>query len=1282
MRRLFLVIYHSLRRSKALFVTLLVATTLLLLFGALNIRLDENLTSFFPKSDDATREFVMNNMKAKDKIVIVISHTDTLKKDIYTLTDAAESYNDSLTAKLDTTITTALYFEDESSAKLFGYVFDNMPFVLTDDIYTSLDKATSDSAIAAQMATNKELMFSPLSSGLRYILPSDPLGLSAPILMKLKDLGNESALSMVDGYMMDSEQNNLILFVNLPSDFSETGDNETLVNTIRQTATSIEEQFGVRIYIYGAPIVAVSNSTQVKKDEVFTLSLAIIVTAIVVWLTFRRKRTIFLILLPVVFGGLFACAIIGLLGIELSLIAIGAGATVLGVAMSYSIHMVTHSLHSESIEQLIDDMAYPMTIGSITTIGAFVGLTFTQSKILHDLGLFASLALVGTLIFCLIFLPHFLTADATKKKSRTLRFIEKIAGYDYSRNKWVVGGLVVLTLICLFRFTDVSFDADMTKLNYQGDEFIEESRMMMEDVLQVNGHRSTVVVTGSNMSELSHNAHALANKASEMSDEGLTSFTSLTPYFLIPDSIQRLRLDKWNTFWSPERKEQVISSIERHASANGFTSDSFKDFISIISREYSITQPTEEEIQTSPLLNEWITKRDSVYMMYFNIVTEVDRRDAIMQELSTSSDVVATDMGYFVRQATSGIVDDFNTILVVSSLLVGFVLLLSYGRFELFVMTFLPMCISWVIILGLMAICGVEFNVVNIILSTFIFGVGDDFSIFIMDGLQSEYKTGKKILSSHKTAIALSAFAVIVGLGAQIFAQHPAVHSIGLLSIFGMIAVIVTSYIVQPVLFRLFISAPAKKGSPFTVLSLLRSLMFYITFIIGCIVSNTLLMLLIIMPISKRTKQRFIRTFVWLFMKLFYKFICTVFKFIRIGTVDFSRPSVIIANHVSFIDIIAMMALSPRLVFVTKTWVTSSPLFGCLVKYCGFYNADDGSEDMIIEMRKAAEEGFSIMVFPEGTRSADGEIHRFHKGAFKLAETLQLDITPILIYGNGHIVSKRQPLHIKTGMIVNKVLPTIAHNDASFGSDYRERAKKIQKLMRSEFDILRAEYDTVKNPYYYSELIRNYTYKDPQLEWYMRIKVKLENCYEFFDNLINREARITDIGCGYGPLALMLGMRSAKRDIVGIDYDADKIALAANSYIIRRIADLGGNVRFEYANALEAELPTSDVFILNDMLHYLPYDKQEILLQNCLTKMSEGGMIVMRDGDTDNEKHSTTRLTEYFSTEFFRFNKTDGKLHFLSTSRVKAFAQKHNLSVEIHCLEHNTSNTIYILRRE
>lgn len=1281
MRRLFLHIYQYLKDNRVLFYTLLVVTVGLLGIATLSIRVDENLTSFFPKSEDAMTEFVMNNMKATDKIVVVIAHSDSLNTDVYALSDAAEEYDRMLKANLDSSIMTSLYFDDDASTELFNYVFDNVPYVLTDDDYARLEVQTSDSAVAAQMSTNRDMMLSPLSTGLMYVLPSDPLGIASPVLMRLKALGSESVLSMVDGYMMDAQRRHLVMFINLPSDFSETGDNYSLVNTIRTTAQSIEDSHDVDIYLYGAPIVAVSNSSQVKQDETFTLSIAIVMMALIVWLTFRRKRTIFLILLPVVFGGLFACAVIALLGIELSLIAIGAGATVLGVAMSYSIHMVTHSLHSESIEQLIDEMAYPMTIGSITTIGAFVGLTFTQSKILHDLGLFASLALVGTLIFCLIFLPHFLTPEATSGKSRTLRLIERMASYDYSRNKWVVGGLVVLTVVCLFRFTYVTFDADMTKLNYQGDEFIERSRVKMEEVLQVDGHRSTVVVTGADMDELACNALRLTDTARQLESDGLSSYASLAPHFLVPDSVQRVRLEKWNNFWTPERKQRLFAAIDTYGAANGFTPESFDKFKSIVDRDYEVGQPDDEQIAASPLLSEWITKHDDIYMMYFNIITDVDKRDAVMQRLAEAQSVVATDMGYFVRQATSGIVDDFNTILLVSSLLVGFVLLLSYGRFELFVMTFLPMCISWVIILGLMVLFGVEFNVVNIILSTFIFGVGDDFSIFIMDGLQNEYKTGKKILSSHKTAIALSALAVVIGLGAQTFAQHPAVHSIGLLSIFGMIAVIVTSYVVQPVLFRLFIAAPARKGSPFTLVSLLRTVFFYFTFIIGCLVSNVILLVVMILPLSKRVKQTVVRYSVWAFMRFFYKLICTVFPYVRIGRVDFSRPTVIISNHLSFIDIIAMMALSPKLIFITKTWVTSSPLFGRLVRYCGFYNVDDGNESMIVEMRKVAADGYSIMIFPEGTRSRDGEIHRFHKGAFKLAEMLQLDITPILIFGNGHIVMKNQPLHIKTSIIVNKVLPVIANDDLSFGNGFRERTKNIQNYMRREFDILRSEYDTVHNPYYYSELVRNYTYKEPQIEWYMRVKIKLEKCYEFFDTLIGKEATVTDIGCGYGPLPFMLGMRSSKRKIVGIDYDAEKIALASHSYLVERITELGGSIRFECSNALEAALPESDVFVLNDMLHYLPYESQERLLENCLGSLQDNGMIVVRDGDTDNEKHSTTRLTEFFSTRFFRFNKTDGDLHFLSTTRINDFAQRHALSVERHTLERNTSNTVYILRR-
>ena len=129
---------------------------------------------------------------------------------------------------------------------------------------------------------------------------------------------------------------------------------------------------------------------------------------------------------------------------------------------------------------------------------------------------------------------------------------------------------------------------------------------------------------------------------------------------------------------------------------------------------------------------------------------------------------------------------------------------------------------TWVIILGLMAMLGIEFNIVTIILSTFIFGIGDDFSIFIMDGLLSEYKTGRRMLDTHKTAIFFSAFTVVVGLGALIFARHPALHSLALISLFGIVAVVLVSYTVQPVLFRMLVSSQTEKGgAPYTLGSLI-----------------------------------------------------------------------------------------------------------------------------------------------------------------------------------------------------------------------------------------------------------------------------------------------------------------------------------------------------------------------------------------------------------------------------------------------------------------------------
>ena len=158
----------------------------------------------------------------------------------------------------------------------------------------------------------------------------------------------------------------------------------------------------------------------------------------------------------------------------------------------------------------------------------------------------------------------------------------------------------------------------------------------------------------------------------------------------------------------------------------------------------------------------------------------------------------------------------------------------------------------------------------------------------------------------------------------------------------------------------------------------------------------------------------------------------------------------------------------------------------------------------------------------------------------------------------------------------------------------------------------------------------------------------------------------------------MLAQTSADREILGIDYDDDKIAVAQNGWLRQHC-----NLRFEQANALEYSLPQSDVFIMNDMLHYMSAEHQNQLIHNCVAALAEGGMIIIRDGNTEEQqRHRLTRFTELMSTRIIKFNKTEEQLVFLSETRMRQIAAECGMSVETIQNDRYTSNTIYILKRK
>ena len=138
--------------------------------------------------------------------------------------------------------------------------------------------------------------------------------------------------------------------------------------------------------------------------------------------------------------------------------------------------------------------------------------------------------------------------------------------------------------------------------------------------------------------------------------------------------------------------------------------------------------------------------------------------------------------------------------------------------------------------------------------------------------------------------------------------------------------------------------------------------------------------------------------------------------------VDWSRPAVIVANHQSWFDVFAILTVVPgKLRFVAKQELGQIPIFGRAWRGCGHISLDRSNRRQAIASlnragEKIHEESLIVTMFPEGTRSPDGRLYPFKKGAFVLAIGTGVPIVPMGISGSSTVMPKGSCL-VRTGEI-------------------------------------------------------------------------------------------------------------------------------------------------------------------------------------------------------------------------------------------------------------------------
>lgn len=794
-------IYQWMHRHRFYSVMSFFLLTIILCIAVSRQTYKEDITDFLPLNNKYQSALkVYQKISGSNKFLVIFRCKDTLQANTDTLIAAIDMFvNIVQRDSIDLDVTYQI--DMKKMAEIPRFVYANIPYFLTEDDYQHFDCLLNNPQfIPTQIANAKKSLLFPVAGFFSENLQYDPLNLFAPVVAKLQSQHTSVNYENYNGYIFSSDMQQAIVLITSPYGNSETEKNAILQARIEQYAKKTQNKFEeVDILLTGGPVIAVGNAKQIKNDSILAIVIAVILIILLLFFVFRSIWNILFIILSIGWGWLFALGSIALIHDQVSIIVLGISSVILGIAVNYPLHFIAHLQHTNNVKSALKEIVLPLVVGNITTVGAFLALVPLKSMALRDLGLFSSLLLIGTIMFVLLYLPHVVHSP---KRKRCKSIINSIGDMSLEEKRWIVCFILILTFVLGYFSTSTSFDTDISHINYMDDEQKQNmvySQKFMSDISSIKN--VYVVSSDSLLGGALNKSLELQPILQHLKSQGLIEDINSCSGMLCSYSEQCKRLDLWRSFIN-KNGAMLQKQVSDAARREGFTPETFKPFYQLLCTSFLPQDIAYFDILSTTVYASNLFVEKGCNVIDILRVSSEHISEVISRIESQTTSSYAFDIDSMNASIATHLSDDFNYIGWACGLIVFFFLWFSLGNIELALVSFIPMAISWVWILGFMSILDIQFNVVNVILATFIFGQGDDYTIFMTEGCQYELAYNRRMLKSYKSSIIISALIMFIGIGTLIFARHPALHSLAELTIVGMFTVVIMAYIFPPFIFN------------------------------------------------------------------------------------------------------------------------------------------------------------------------------------------------------------------------------------------------------------------------------------------------------------------------------------------------------------------------------------------------------------------------------------------------------------------------------------------------
>jgi len=781
-----------------------VIATGLFIFVAAGMNLKEDIMDLLPSHDPVVKKY---------KTVLTSFHSfDYMLIDVGPEVEGSVPPRDELVRAADTLVekmSASSYFNDiqyrlvaDDMMSSFGVLKLHRASLFTEEDKRALEERLRTESIRETFRGWKRLLTESPAPFLADSFNNDPLAIDTILLKKLDDfksMGGE--VKMDDGRIFSKDMKHIFIIAQPVYPGTDSRHARELIDFMDRTIleTKTVSPGLINIAYMGSHRFGLDNADMIKRDIRMTLSLSAGSIAILALLAFRRPFVMSLLtMLPAFFGGVFASCMIMLVYPGVSAIAIGCGAMLLGIAVDFGIHFLYHAdqvsagdTSRSDIIHILDKLTKPLMLTGATTLIAFLTLELSVLPGYRQLGLFAVFGIAGAFIFALIALPLLIP----RAKSTLRHPVINLTVIYPMFFRWVKGHRKVLIIIVaalsitsavgIYR---LEFEGDIQKLN----AVYPDTKKDWDTVIGSFGgmlDSTSVVVKGKDLEEALQRNEMLYSRLRDMREQGkVQGSNSIAPLF--PSrSRQEENRQRWKDFWSRERLDRVMNEVEKISMELRIRPESVREELS---RLPGPMPPLELEGFNSGILrtvaaNQISFNADGVMIMTNLQSINVSEYANIASVIEDSvPGAIMTNGRHFVQHIVGLIHREMMRLGGVTLFFVAAAMVFYSRRLSSFVSLMLPLFLSLFWTFGIMGWLGIKINIMNAMIVIFIFGIVDDYSVFLHEAWNHSASGNDTHLSHTSGAITLSAITTFLGLGSLVFARHPALHSIGATAILGI----------------------------------------------------------------------------------------------------------------------------------------------------------------------------------------------------------------------------------------------------------------------------------------------------------------------------------------------------------------------------------------------------------------------------------------------------------------------------------------------------------------